>query len=66
MICDHCVNSNHIKTGVPSCFLPHCNKDTAVLLERIQELSGTNDRGIEWQMIVREIRRRNGAYAKRE
>lgn len=59
MICDHCVNSNHIKTGVPSCFLPHCNKDPEVLLARLQELSGTNDRGIEWQMIVQEIKRRN-------
>lgn len=60
MICDHCVNSNYIKTGVPSCFLPHCNKDTDMLLARLQKLSGTSDRGAEWQMIVQEIRRRNG------
>ena len=60
MLCDHCPNSNHIKTGVPSCFLPRCNKATEVLFARLQELSGTNDRGIEWRMIVEEIRRRNG------
>lgn len=59
MLCDRCVNSNHIKTGIPSCFLPHCSKDIDVLLARAKELSGTNDRGIEWQMIVREIRRRD-------
>ena len=59
MICDHCPNSNYIKTGVPSCFLPHCNKDPEVLLARLRELSGTNDRGAEWRMIVQEIRYRN-------
>lgn len=59
MICDHCPNSNHIKTGTPSCFLPHCNKGSEVLLARLKELSGTSDRGAEWMMIVQEIRRRN-------
>lgn len=59
MICDRCTNSRKIHTGVPSCFLPHCNKDPEVLLARLQELSGTNDRGAEWRMIVREIRRRD-------
>lgn len=61
MLCDHCVNSNYIKTGIPSCCMPHCQKDTPVLLARLRELSGTNDRGAEWRMIVQEIRRRNGA-----
>lgn len=59
MLCDHCVNSNYIKTGIPSCRMPHCQKDTPVLLARLQELSGTNDRGAEWRMIVQEIKRRN-------
>lgn len=60
MICDRCTNSRKIHTGVPSCFLPHCNKCTEELLARLQELSGTSDRGVEWRMIVQEIRRRNG------
>lgn len=59
MICDRCTNSRKIHTGVPSCFLPHCSKDIDVLLARLRELSGTNDRGAEWQMIVQEIKRRN-------
>ena len=59
MICDHCPNSNYIKTGIPSCFLPRCDKSTGVLLARAKELSRISERGAEWRMIVQEIRYRN-------
>ena len=60
MICDNCPHSWYKHTDVLSCWLPRCQKDTPALMARLREMSGTSDRGAEWQMLVNEIRRRNG------
>jgi len=58
MICDNCENSNYIRTGTLSCFLPHCTKSHEILAKRYGELSHKrlNDEELaEWWMIRKEL-----------
>lgn len=58
MICSHCPNSNYAKTGVPSCFLPHCKKTREQLGRRYAELAirhKSDDEWAEYWMIQKEL-----------
>ncbi|MCK9576614.1 MAG: hypothetical protein M0R51_11880 [Clostridia bacterium] len=58
MICDNCENSNYIRTGTLSCFLPHCTKSHEILAKRYGELSNKrlNDEELaECRMIKKEL-----------
>lgn len=57
MICTNCSNSQRIKSGIPSCFLPHCNKLSEELQTRLAEKwdGDSKENLIEMTMIRREL-----------
>lgn len=59
MICSHCPNSNYSRAGIPSCFLPHCEKQPEELAKRYAALSAkkkkSDDEWAEYWMIREEL-----------
>ena len=58
MLCNYCTNNQSIKTGIPSCMLPHCNKDINELAKRLSEIWDSKEDFDERFWIRQEIHRK--------